>query len=172
MATSDKLRAVQSPLKQRYRDDPAAARVTSSAEARLSPGEVACTITRARGNKVGLHPAAGGDGALICSADLLLEALVACAGSTLQATATAMAIPILGGTVRAEGDWDVRGVLGISRDTPVGLTAVRLSFVVESDAPEAQLGRLLEMTEQFCVVFQTLKAGVTVESVIARRSPT
>ncbi len=171
MATSDKLRAVQAPLQQRYRDNPAAARVTSSAEARLSPGEVACTIIRAKGSKVGLHAATGGDGALICSSDLLLEALVACAGVTLQAVATSMAIPILGGTVRAEGDWDVRGTLGVSRETPVGLTTVRLSFVVESDAPEAQLAKLLDLTERFCVVAQTLKAGVGVESVIARRSP-
>ncbi len=171
MATSDKLRAVQVPLKQRYQDNPAAARVTSSAEARLAPGEVACTITRSKGNKVGLHAATGGDGALPSSAELLLEALVACAGATLQATATAMAIPILGGTVRAEGDWDARGTLGMSRETPVGLTAVRLGFVVDSDAPETQLARLLEMTELFSVVAQTIKAGVGVESVIARRSP-
>jgi len=172
MATSDKIRAVQVPLKQRYRDNPAAARVTSFAEARLSPGEVACTIpARGKGNKAGLHPAAGGDGSLLASADLLLEALAACAGVTLQSVASSLSLPILGGTVRAEGEWDARGTLGVSRETPAGLTAVRLSFVVESDAPEAQLAHLLELTERFCVVLQTLKGGVAVESVIARRSP-
>ncbi len=170
--TPEQIRAIQAPLKQRYRDTPGSARVTSYAEAKLVPGEVACTLpARGRGGKAGLHPATGGDGSYICSADLLLEALVACAGTTFQAVATAMAIPVLGGTVRAEGDWDARGTLGVSREAPVGLTAVRLSIVVESDAPEAQLAKLLELTERYCVVAQTLKAGVPLESVLARRSP-
>jgi uncharacterized OsmC-like protein len=173
MATNDKIRAVQVPLKQRYRDNPAAARVTSYAEARLAPGEVACTVTsRSKGAKVGLHSAAGGDGTLSCSPDLLLEALVACAAVTFQGIATSMAVPILGGTVRAEADWDARGTMGVSREAPAGLTAVRLSIVVESDAPESQLATLLEMTERLSIAVQTLKAGVPVEAVLARRSRT
>jgi len=173
MTSADQLRALQAPLKQRYRETPAAALVTCYAEARLIPGEVACTIPpRSKGTKAGLHPSAGGDKAHLCSGDLLLEALVVCAGVTFQSVAAAMSIPVLGGTVRAEGDWDARGTLGVGRQAPVGFTAVRLSFVVESDAPEAQLSQLREATECYSLVAQTLKAGVTVESVLARRLPT
>lgn len=172
MTSADQLRALQAPLKQRYRENPAAALVTCYAEAKLVPGEVACTIPpRPKGAKAGLPPALGGHKAHLSSPDLLLEALVVCAGVTFQSVAAAMSIPVLGGTVRAEGDWDARGILGVGRQAPVGFTAVRLSFVVESDAPEAQLGQLREATERYCLVAQTLRVGVTVESVLARRMP-
>jgi uncharacterized OsmC-like protein len=153
------LRALQAPLKQRYRDTPQAARVTSRAEATLDPSAIACKVPGWRDTVVaGLHPATGGDGALACSADMLLEALVACAGVTLRAVATAMGITLHAGKVIAEGVWDARGTLGIDRTVPVGLTDISLRFEIDADADAAKLARLIETTERYCVIYQTLKS--------------
>ncbi|HET8996992.1 MAG TPA: OsmC family protein [Acetobacteraceae bacterium] len=155
---AEELRAVQAPLKQRYRDTPEAARVPARAEARLDTAEVACTIPSWQGETTaGLHPATGGDGALACSADMLLQAVVACAGVTLRAVATAMGVTIRSGKVIAEGQWDARGTLGIDRSAPVGLTDIRLRFEVDSDADPAKLERMIQTTERYCVILQTLK---------------
>jgi uncharacterized OsmC-like protein len=163
MHASD-LRALQAPLKLRYRDEPAAARVTSYAEAELRPGAIRVGVRTGEAIvEAGLHPATGGDGTLRCSADMLLEALAACAGVTLQAVATAMGIVVRAGRLRVEGDWDARGTLGVSRDATVGLTGVRLTVSLDSTATPEQLKKLLELTERYCVVAQTLKEGVQVE---------
>jgi uncharacterized OsmC-like protein len=155
---SDDLRALQAPLKDRYRADPAAAVVTLKATGSLTGGTLSCKVDTGRAlAEAGLHPASGGDGSLLCSGDMLLEALVACAGVTLQAVATALAIPIRGGTVRAEGDLDFRGTLGVSKEAPVGFSAVRLSFDLDSDASEEQRATLLKLTERYCVVAQTIR---------------
>lgn len=157
------LRALQAPLKERYRHDPASARVTSRATATLVPGTVSCdVIMGGQVIRAGLHPATGGDGTLRCSGDIVLEALVACAGVTLSAVAMAMGIPIRAGTILAEGDWDARGTLGVSREVPVGLTDVRLRVELDSDATPEQRQKLLELTERYCVVAQTLAHGVRV----------
>lgn len=162
--TPEALRALQSPLKLRYRTEPAAALVTSVAVATLDQGRIACRVESPQpGADVGLHPTAGGDGTLRCSGDMLLEALAGCAGVTLLAVATAMGITIRSGTIRAEGDWDARGTLGVSKEVPVGCTAIRLRVKLDSDATAEQLTKLLELTERYCVVAQTLKAGVKVE---------
>ena len=151
------LRAVQEPLKGRYREDPDAAVVTLQATGALGEG-ITCSVQTGRAlAQAGLHPASGGDGLSLCSGDMLLEALVACAGVTLQAVATSLEIPVHGGTVRAEGDLDFRGTLGVSKDAPVGFRAIRLTF--DLDAPDAtpeQLASLLKLTERYCVVFQTI----------------
>ncbi|HEV7586455.1 MAG TPA: OsmC family protein [Solirubrobacteraceae bacterium] len=153
------LRAVQAPLKERYREDPAAALVTLAARATLDEG-VSCSVQTGRAlAQAGLHPASGGDGSLLCSGDMLLEALVACAGVTMRAVATSIGVPIASGTVRAEGDLDFRGTLAVARDAPVGFEAIRLSFDLDSDASEDELARLLELTERYCVVYQTLAGG-------------
>ncbi len=153
------LRALQAPIKQRYRDDPAAARVPARAEARLDPDAIACTVPGWHGEtRAGLHPAAGGDGSLACSADMLLEALVACAGVTLRAVATAMGIAIRGGRIIAEGSWDARGTLGIDRSVPVGLSEIALRFELDTDAPADKQAQLIATTERYCVILQTLKA--------------
>jgi len=153
------LRALQAPLKQRYRDTPDAARVTSTAEAILDPSAIACKIPGWHDTTTaGLHPATGGDGALACSADMLLEALVACAGVTLRAVATAMGITMRSGKVIAEGVWDARGTLGVDRAVPVGLTDISLRFEIDADADAAKLARLIETTERYCVIYQTLKS--------------
>ncbi|HEX4804437.1 MAG TPA: OsmC family protein [Conexibacter sp.] len=152
----DQLRAAQAPLKERYREQPAAARVTLSASGTLGEG-VSCSVQTGRAlAEAGLHPASGGDGSLLCSGDMLLEALVACAGVTLRAVATSLEIPLRGGTVRAEGELDFRGTLGVAKDAPVGFSAIRLSFELDADADEEQLATLLRLTERYCVVFQTL----------------
>lgn len=157
------LRDVQAPIKQRYRDDPASARIPARAEAILSVDEIACTVVGREGPLVaGLHPAAGGSGALACSADMLLEAVVACAGVTLRAVATAMGVTIRRGRVVAEGVWDARGTLGVDRSAPVGLTEVTLSFDVESDADDAKLDRMIQTTERYCVILQTLRTPPTI----------
>ena len=162
--TPDALRALQAPLKQRYRTDPGTAMVTSHAVATLTPGGISCRVDpQVQSSEVGLHPAAGGDGTQRCSGDMVLEALAGCAGVTLMAVATAMGIAVRGGTLRAEGDWDARGTLGVSKEVPVGFVAVRLMVKLESDATPEQLGKLLQLTERYCVVAQTLKAGVVVE---------
>ncbi|MGH7119664.1 MAG: OsmC family protein [Acetobacteraceae bacterium] len=153
------LRSLQAPLKARYRAAPESARVPARAEATLDQHALACLVSaRGRSVEAGLHPAAGGDGSLACSADLLLEALVACAGVTLTAVATAMGIELRGGRIIAEGEWDARGTLGVDRAVPVGLTDVRLTFALETDADPALLERLLATTERYCVILQTLRA--------------
>ncbi|MFN3688101.1 OsmC family protein [Salinarimonas sp.] len=163
------LRNLQKPIKDKYRADPAAAKVTLSARGTLDAEGVACKVETARAVAVaGLHKASGGTGADLCSGDMLLEALVACAGVTLNAVATALEIPIRSGAVRAEGDLDFRGTLGVDREAPVGFTAIRLTFEVDSDAPQESLDRLLDLTERYCVVLQTLKATPAIEARLTR----
>jgi uncharacterized OsmC-like protein len=155
----DELRAIQAPLKDRYREQPDAALVTLSATGELGEG-VSCSVQTARAiAEAGLHPATGGDGSLLCSGDMLLEALVGCAGVTLRAVATSLGISVPAGRVRAEGDLDFRGTLGVDRSAPVGFRAIRLSFELETDADEEQLATLKKLTERYCVVFQTLAAA-------------
>ena len=154
---ADELRALQAPLKQRYRDAPDTARVVSRAESRLEPDAVSCRIATPAGELLaGLHPASGGDGSEACSADMLLEALVACAGVTARAVAVASGIT-LGGRIVAEGVWDARGTLGVDRATPVGLTDITLSFELTSDAPPDRLAKLIATVERYCVILQTLQ---------------
>jgi uncharacterized OsmC-like protein len=161
------LRAVQQPLKDAYRQDPERAVITLRAQGRLGEEEVSCSVATGRALAVaGLHPASGGDGSLACSGDMLLQALVACAGVTLRAVATSLAIPVTAGTVRAEGDLDFRGTLGVSKDAPVGFTAIRLSFDLETGASPEQIATLLRLTERYCVVYQTLVHPVPVATVI------
>ncbi len=151
------LRALQAPLKQKYRDEPESARIPAAAEARLGDG-ITCAVPGWAGDTVaGLHPAAGGDGSKACSADMLLEALVACAGVTLNSVATAMGVTVRDAVVRAEGTWDARGTLGLSKETPIGLTAIELTFELDTDADEATRARLIELTERYCVIYQTLR---------------
>ena len=157
------LQALQAPLKDRYRADPDAALVTLRAEGTLGETQVACSVATGRALvEAGLHPATGGTGALACSGDMLLEALVACAGVTLRSVATSMELPV-SGTVRAEGDLDFRGTLGVDREAAVGFTAIRLSFDLETDADDEQVEKLLERTRRYCVVLQTLAGGVPVD---------
>lgn len=152
----DELRALQAPLKERYRDEPEAALVTLRASGELGAG-ISCSVATGRAlAEAGLHPATGGDGSQLCSGDMLLEALVACAGVTLRAVATSIGVEVRGGSVRAEGDLDFRGTLGVEREAPVGFRAIRLSFALDTDADEEQLATLLKLTERYCVVFQTL----------------
>jgi uncharacterized OsmC-like protein len=154
----EQLQAIQAPLKDRYREDPEAAMVTLSAEGELGEG-VACSVSTGRAiAEAGLHPASGGDGSQLCSGDMLLEALVACAGVTLRAVATSLGVEVRGGNVRADGDIDFRGTLAVDRDAPVGFESIRLSFELDADADEEQLETLLKLTERYCVVFQTLSA--------------
>jgi uncharacterized OsmC-like protein len=151
----DELRAVQDPLKQRYREDAAAALITLEASGTLEDG-ISCSVRTGRAlAEAGLHPASGGDGSLVCSGDMLLEALVACAGVTLRAVATSLEISV-SGSVHAEGDLDFRGTMAVDRDVPVGFTAIRLRFELESDADQEQLATLVRLTERYCVVLQTL----------------
>ena len=162
---SDALRAVQEPLKNAYRQDPGQAVVTLRARGELGDEGITCSVDTGRALAVaGLHPATGGDGSLLCSGDMLLEALVACAGVTLRAVATSLEIPIDGGTVQAEGDLDFRGTLAVDRDAPVGFTSIRLSFELDSEASEEQIATLLRLTERYCVVFQTLAHPVAVSA--------
>ena len=155
----DELRALQAPLKERYREEPEAAVVTLSATGSLGDG-VSCSVQTGRAlAEAGLHPASGGDGSLLCSGDMLLEALVACAGVTLRAVATSLAIPIRSGTVRAEGDLDFRGTLGVDRDAPVGFASIRLAFDLDADATDEQIATLKKLTERYCVVYQTLASA-------------
>lgn len=155
--TANELRAIQGPLKDRYRDRPDAALVTLKAEGRIGEG-VTCTVETGKALiEAGLHPATGGNGLSACSGNMLLEALAACAGVTLGAVATAIGIKLRNGTVRAEGDLDFRGTLGVSKDAPVGFQRIRLFFALETDATEEQLTALLRLTERYCVVYQTLR---------------
>jgi uncharacterized OsmC-like protein len=154
---ADSLKALQAPLKQRYREHPEAAVITLRAAGRLGEG-VACRLDTGKALvEAGLHPATGGDGLSACSGDMLLEALVACAGVTLGAVATAIGLELRGGTVRAEGDLDFRGTLGVDKAAPVGFRDIRLSFELDTDASEEQLATLLRLTERYCVVYQTLR---------------
>mgnify|MGYP005810237151 CR=1 FL=1 len=165
---ADELRALQAPLKQRYREDPSSARVTARAEGRLDPNDISCTVRTSIGEvKAGLHPAGGGTGELACSADMLLDALVACAGVTLRAVATAMGVTVRAGRIIAEGVWDARGTLGVDRAVPVGLTEIALRFEVDSDADQIKLERMIQTTERYCVILQTLKNPPVVSFVTA-----
>jgi uncharacterized OsmC-like protein len=155
---AEELRAKQAPLKQLYRDNPAAALVPAHAEATLDLSDIACDVPGWHGTtKAGLHKAGGGSGELACSADMLLEAMVACAGVTLRAVATAMGVTIRGGKISADGVWDARGTLAIDRNTPVGLTEVTLKFDIDCDADAVKLERMIQTTERYCVILQTLK---------------
>jgi uncharacterized OsmC-like protein len=151
------LRAMQAPYKDKYKNDPDAAVITLKAHGTLDESKIACKVETGRALAVaGLHPATGGSGAELCSGDMLLEALVACAGVTLKAVATALAIPLKSGTVRAEGDLDFRGTLGVDKEAPVGFREIRLSFDIDTDATEEQIASLIKLTERYCVIFQTL----------------
>jgi uncharacterized OsmC-like protein len=154
---SEELRATQAPIKQLYKEKPQAALITLKAEGRLGEG-ITCKVQTGKALvEAGLHPATGGDGLSACSGDMLLDALVACAGVTLGAVATAMGIGIRGGAVRAEGDLDFRGTLGVAKDVHVGFTRIRIEFDLDTDASEEQLDALIRLTERYCVVFQTLR---------------
>ena len=156
------LRETQAPIKERYKSDPDSALVTLSADGQLDDQEIACSVATGRALvEAGLHPATGGSGTLACSGDMLLQALVACAGVTLRSVATSLEIPV-SGTVTAEGDLDFRGTLGVDREAPVGFRDVRLTFDLESAASEEQLDTLMRLTERYCVVYQTLVGGVPV----------
>jgi len=155
---SSELRELQAPLKERYRAEPEAALVTLRAQGQLGEETLTCKVESGRALvEAGLHPATGGDGLSACSGDMLLEALVACAGVTLRAVATALDIELHGGTVSAEGDLDFRGTLGVSREAPVGFRDIRLRFDLETDAPAEKLESLIKLTERYCVVYQTLR---------------
>ena len=161
---ADELKAMQAPLKARYRDEPDAAVVTLKAEGDIDGEGVACRVDTGRALiEAGLHPATGGSGLHACSGDMLLEALVACAGVTLNAVATALEIPVRTGRVCAEGDLDFRGTLGVAKDAPVGFNAIRLRFDLDSDASEEQLATLMKLTERYCVVYQTLRQSPAIE---------
>jgi len=154
------LRAMQAPIKDRYKSDPGAALITLKAKGSLDDQNIACKVETGRALAVaGLHPATGGSGMELCSGDMLLEALVACAGVTLKAVSTALAIPLKSGTVSAEGDLDFRGTLGVDKEAPVGFRQIRLRFDVETDAPQDKLDQLLKLTERYCVVYQTIAKG-------------
>jgi uncharacterized OsmC-like protein len=158
------LRAMQAPLKERYKADAQAAVVTLRARGTLDDANIACKVETGRALAVaGLHPATGGSGLELCSGDMLLEALVACAGVTLKAVATALGIPLKSGSVSAEGDLDFRGTLGVAKDAPVGFVQIRLVFEVETDAPREKLDQLLKLTERYCVVYQTIRNGSPVD---------
>lgn len=165
----EELRAVQAPLKERYEAEPEAALVTLTAAGSLGEG-ISCSVGSGRAiAAAGLHPATGGDGSLACSGDMLLEALVACAGVTLRAVATSLGIAVEAGSVHAEGDLDFRGTLAVDRDAPVGFREIRLGFEVESDASDEDLATLLTLTERYCVVLQTIRSAPEVTASIGRR---
>ena len=159
MSDREDLRVIQEPLKQRYREEPSAALVTLRASGNLGEG-VTCSVSTGRAIvQAGLHPATGGDGLSLCSGDMLLEALVACAGVTLRAVATSLDVPIRAGRVLAEGDLDFRGTLSVARDAAVGFAAIRLRFELETDGTEEQLDTLIRLTERYCVVLQTIRTS-------------
>ncbi|HEX5962780.1 MAG TPA: OsmC family protein [Gemmatimonadales bacterium] len=164
---ADDLRALQAPLKQRYKDDPRQALVTLRASGSLNGSGVSCSVETGRALvEAGLHPATGGSGLQACSGDMLLEALAACAGVTLRAVATALEIPVRGGVVHVEGDLDFRGTLGVSKEVPVGFQAIRLRLDLDTDATQEQLDTLLKLTERYCVVLQTLRSPTTVTAAV------
>jgi uncharacterized OsmC-like protein len=157
------LRSLQAPIKDKYKTDPDAAVITLKANGTLDDG-ISCKVETGRALQIaGLHPATGGSGRELCSGDMLLEALVACAGVTLKAVATAIEVPLKSGKVSAEGDLDFRGTLGVAKEAPVGFREIRLRFDVETDAPQEKLDQLLKLTERYCVVYQTIKAGPKVD---------
>jgi uncharacterized OsmC-like protein len=161
---SEELKELQAPLKDQYRDHPESALITLKAEGRIGAG-ISCKVETGRSMLVaGLHPATGGDGMQACSGDLLLEALVACAGVTLRAVSTAIGVEIKDGFVRASGDLDFRGTLGVSKEVPVGFKSIRLEFELHTDATAEQMQTIEKLTERYCVVFQTLTKGVAVET--------
>jgi uncharacterized OsmC-like protein len=166
---AEAIRTLQAPLKARYREDPASAVVTLKAEGLVGGEGIACKVDTGRALiEAGLHPASGGSGLQACSGDMLLEALVACAGVTLKAVATALEIELRDGIVTAEGDLDFRGTLGVDKDAPVGFRAIRLRFAVESDADDDRLASLLKLTERYCVVYQSLCRPVPVATALRR----
>lgn len=161
---SEELRTLQAPLKEKYREQPTSATITLKSEGNIGEG-ISCKVETGRALvKAGLHPATGGDGMLACSGDLLLEALVACAGVTLKAVSTAIGVDIKEGTVKAEGDLDFRGTLGVSKEVPVGFKTIRLTFVLDCNATEEQMQSIAKLTERYCVVYQTLTKGVQIET--------
>lgn len=166
---ADGLRAVQAPLKEKYKADPGAALIRLQGRADLAPGVSVTAHTHGGEVRAGLHPATGGDGSEACSGDMLLESLAACAGVTLKAVATAIGVDIRSGTVIAEGLLDFRGTLGVSREAPVGFSEIALRFDLDTDAPRDKLDSLLKLTERYCVVFQTLKTAPSMTAVVAKK---
>lgn len=165
---SEELKSLQAPLKEKYREDPGSAIITLKAEGVIGEG-VSCKVeTRRDMVNAGLHPATGGTGMLACSGDMLLEALVACAGVTLSAVATAIGVEIRNGTVKAEGELDFRGTLGVDKEAPVGFRAIRLYFMLDTDADAEQMASLAKLTERYCVVYQTISKGVGLETSYTR----
>jgi len=165
---ADQLRDLQAPLKSRYREDPASAVIVLKARGTLDSDSIACNVQTGKALvAAGLHPATGGDGTFACSGDMLLEALVACAGVTLRAVATALAIPVRGGTIGAEGDLDFRGTLGVSKDAAVGFKAIRLTFDLDADASPEQLETLMKLTKRYCVIYQSLCTPPALEASFA-----
>jgi uncharacterized OsmC-like protein len=164
---AEELRALQTPLKEQYRTDPASGQKTLVVEGSLRQEKVTCVVHSVRGPiEAGLHPATGGTGEFACSGDMLLEALVGCAGVTLAAVATAMSIPIRGGKLRAEGDLDFRGTLGVAKDADIGFKEIRLSIELDTDAPAEQIETLIKLTKRYCVVYQTLQKSPTMTTVV------
>jgi uncharacterized OsmC-like protein len=164
---ASELRNLQAPLKDRYRSEPESALITLKARGNVDDAHIACKVETGRAiATAGLHPATGGTGMELCSGDMLLEALVACAGVTLKAVATALEIPLRSATVSAEGDLDFRGTLGVAKDAPVGFRAIRLAFAIDSDAPQEKLDTLLKLTERYCVVYQTLAQKPALSAVL------
>lgn len=173
MIESDTLREMQRPMKERYREDPDAALITLKAEGSIGLDGVTCSVQTSRALiEAGLHPATGGDGLSVCSGDMLLEALVACAGVTLNAVASALGVTLRDGKVRAEGDLDFRGTLGVDREAPVGFQYVRLTFEIDTDADRETVEKLMKLTERYCVVYQTLKAPPEIKVIHASSHPT
>jgi uncharacterized OsmC-like protein len=165
---ADELRAIQAPIKQGYRDNPATALIPAYAEGSLDPNDVAIVVKSWHGETTaGLHKAGGGTGELACSADMLLEALIGCAGVTFRAVATAMGVTVRGGKVIAEGTWDARGTLGVDRTAPVGLTDIKLRFEVDCDADKAKVEKMVQTAERYCVILQTLKNPPSISTEVA-----
>ena len=163
------LRAMQAPIKDKYKTDPGAALITLKAKGALDDSGIACKVETGRALAVaGLHPATGGSGLELCSGDMLLEALVACAGVTVKAVSTAIGLNVRSGTVSAEGDLDFRGTLGVAKDAPVGFREIRLKFALDTDATQEQLDQLLKLTERYCVVYQTIAKGPPVDIKLQR----
>ncbi|MEO8151256.1 MAG: OsmC family protein [Bacteroidia bacterium] len=165
---SEELKSLQSPLKDKYRIEPETAMITLKAQGKIGEG-ISCKVETGRALvEAGFHPATGGNGMLACSGDLLLEALVACAGVTLSAVAIAIEVEIKNGTLQAEGDLDFRGTLGVAKDAPVGFKEIRLQFIIDSDASDDKIETLLKLTERYCVVYQTLKNGVAMKTFLQK----
>jgi uncharacterized OsmC-like protein len=166
---ADTLRALQAPIKSKNKDDPSAAVITLKASGEIDEAKIACKVETGRAIAIaGLHPATGGSGAELCSGDMLLEALVACAGVTLKAVSTALGINLRKGVVRAEGDLDFRGTLGVDKEAPVGFRAIRLSFDLDTDEPEEKIAQLIKLTERYCVIFQTLNTKPVLDVAVNR----